>query len=254
MLAERAPRLYGALRKAADAAIRFRSRERREAFGELNPDRTIYIIRFRREKLGLMALYLNVLLRIKEASDRGMVPVVDLQNYPNTYLEQDLLHRVNSREHYFRHPSRFSLEEAYRSANVVLSDMETPVLGSPRSFYQSCLCGPRAGEYLSVARDRMGFADEFAEYFEGQLRNVFAPRSSGRVLGIVSRGTDLVGFEGHSVQPTLNELVSAARAPIKTYDISAVYVASDSDSALESIREELGRDVVFSFDQRRFDC
>jgi len=249
-LSNKHPHLYDFARNSVEPFIKYKGRERSVSFGELNPDSTFYLIRFRRQKLGLMALYINVLLRIDEGLRRGLIPIVDLQNYPNAYLDEDQLHKSNAWESYFCQPFEYQLEDVYSSKNVVLSNMETPLLGSPREFWESNLSSSNAFRWYDEAHKYMPLNESINKYIEEQYQQLFAGR--GKVLGIVSRGTDLIGFNGHSVQPSVQSLADKANFLVNELGYDSVYIASDSDVALKELAERI---VVptFSFSQRRFD-
>ena len=106
------------------------NRELHKSFGDENPDKTIYIIRCVNDKSGfyngpinnLMANYFYVLTHLRYARVNGYVPVVDQQNYP-VYNSADsaINGTMNAWEYYWKQPSDVSLDEAYRSRNVILS-------------------------------------------------------------------------------------------------------------------------------------
>lgn len=60
-----------------------------------------------------MFSYFNTILGgIAYADKKGYIPVVDMKNYPNTYLFSDEVGRVNAWEYYFEQPGGMSLEES----------------------------------------------------------------------------------------------------------------------------------------------
>lgn len=106
--------------------------ERKVCRGGKNPDKTFYVIRSRIDTWGLIACYNHVLGHIKLALEQGYIPVVDMQNYPNTYLDPGKLHQENAWEYYFYQPTGYTLEEAYRSCHVILMDGMPPKEAHPR--------------------------------------------------------------------------------------------------------------------------
>ena len=75
--------------------------ERKVCRGGKNPDKTFYVIRSRIDTWGLIACYNHVLGHIKLALEQGYIPVVDMQNYPNTYLDPGKLHQENAWELFY---------------------------------------------------------------------------------------------------------------------------------------------------------
>lgn len=90
--------------------------------GTLNPDKIFYVIQ-RYPGFGLFSNLAFVLNHIKIAKSLGFVPIVDMQNFPTIYNEKNkIFNTLNSWEYYFDQLSNFSLEEVYKSKNVILTD------------------------------------------------------------------------------------------------------------------------------------
>ena len=65
--------LYAILLKVNTYLRKYSSRERKKRFGNSNPEDTVYVIRIRRQTLGLMGYYMAVLGHLR-ISDGGGVP------------------------------------------------------------------------------------------------------------------------------------------------------------------------------------
>ena len=78
--------------------------EERKCYGKDNPDKTFYVVNSTSTKLGLYAYVLTFSGRINEALKKGYIPVIDLQNRKNTYLEDSEVGKVNAWEFYFEQP------------------------------------------------------------------------------------------------------------------------------------------------------
>ncbi len=75
--------------------------------------KTYYIIRRADPMVGLFSNYIVFAGHIRFALANGLLPVIDMRNFPNAYLEPKLLGKENAWEYYFRQPFDISLEEAY---------------------------------------------------------------------------------------------------------------------------------------------
>lgn len=80
---------------------------------------TYYIIRCSRGG-GLFYTYNQVAGHIRYALSKKYLPVVDMKNYPNSYLAPENLSKENAWEYYFEQPLGIDLEEAYNGKNVIL--------------------------------------------------------------------------------------------------------------------------------------
>ena len=57
------------------------------------------------------------------AYSMNFFPIVDMQNYPSVYNEKKkIFDTYNSWEYYFDQISNYSLEEVYKSKNIILTD------------------------------------------------------------------------------------------------------------------------------------
>ena len=101
---------------------RWKWRERRVSYGKENPDKTFYVIRRASCKVGLFSHVMTNMGLVKYALDRGYIPVIDMQNTKNTYLEPDQVGKVNAWEFYFEQPCGYSLRDIKKSKNVILSN------------------------------------------------------------------------------------------------------------------------------------
>ena len=124
---------------------------------------------------------------IRYALSKGWLPVVDMQNYPNTYLAPEKLGKENAWEYYFEQPSRIGLEEVYNFENVILSSVKPKMRpDSSMQFTDKALADYR----ILVKKGLLKVKDEIAEEVAAVRGKLFS--STDRVLGVKLRGTDYV--------------------------------------------------------------
>ena len=91
-------------------------------FGNLNSDKIFYVIQ-RTPGFGLFSNLSFVLNHIRIARDFGFIPIIDMENFPTIYNEKKkILNTLNSWEYYFEQITDISLDEVYRSKNVILTE------------------------------------------------------------------------------------------------------------------------------------
>lgn len=246
------PNFFERLKSAKGQIKDYRLREQKKSFGPKNPDKTIYIIRTDDSRTGLMCYFNNILGHIAYALERGWIPVVDMKNYPNTYLAPKLNGKTNSWEYYFEQPGTIGLDEAYESKNVVLSQCKHMHSATPRYLYYDIYKNPEiAATYYSIIACNMSLNPLTMEYMQRQKNKIF-PKNE-KVVGVVCRGTDLIGYINHSKQPTVLELCKITERIMAEYKCNYVFVASDEDRNIESFRDYFGRDTILVNDCVRFD-
>ena len=93
----------------------------RQVFGSKNKKIFFYVIK-RTPGAGFFSNLLYVICHLQYAHNKGMVPVVDMQNFPTYYNQKKNIKNLkNLWELYFNQVSDYSLKEVYQSKNVYFS-------------------------------------------------------------------------------------------------------------------------------------
>lgn len=235
------------LRIAKRKMIEFKMREVKKNFGSCNPDKQIYVIRRSDANCGLFSYFITVLGHLKTADEKGYVPVVDMQNYENTYLYQNELGKINSWEYYFEPVSEVTIEQAYNSKNVILSDS-----GIPRVIPEGT---------ISSLMNENGVMDAWRMLYKKYIRlkpevkaKMDEERSmliqpGERILGVICRGTDYTNFKpvGHWVQPDASVIIEKAEKCMDEWNCDKIFLATEDTDVYEEFKKAFpGRVIVNS--------
>lgn len=208
------------------------------------PDKTFYIIRRSGMKLGLFSYFNTHLARMDYAIQNGMIPVVDMQNFRNSYLEEDEYALVNAWEKYFEQPTEYSLKEAYSARRVMLShsgapgeapndgmDFFTDVDGNMTYWREQCRKYIRLQPHVKEA-----FEKEYVRLFNKQ----------DKVLGVLARGTDYVKLKPsqHPVQPSVAELLEKAKETMQVCGCNKLFLATEDKDIADIFAKEFGDKCV----------
>lgn len=231
--------------------IRHRHKDVIQKYGELNPDKVIYIITRDAENVGLMSYVSLAIGHINYAIKKGYYPVVDMQNYRNTYLEPDKFGKENSWEYYFKQPVGISLEEAYQSQNVIVSQgvpIDWPNDKREIVVYKKLIRNhwkDIAAKYVNVQQDVLDEVNKQCKYlFDEQ----------DRVLGVKLRGTDYIALrpKGHSRQPQIEDVIKKTKSVLKKYNCNKIYLSTEDQSIYQRYKEEFF-DIVVTSEQYFYD-
>lgn len=169
---------------------------------------TYYIIRgnYYHGGGGIFCYYNSFAGRIKYALEREFIPVIDMQNFPNIYLTDELFGKENAWEYYFRQPLGIGLKTAYNGENILMSDggylpfPQRPHAEVMRS-YDNKPAGFLAQWRMLVKLGLLKIKSEIQAEIDATYKKLFAPKD--RVLGVFLRGTDYVATRphGHSIPP-----------------------------------------------------
>lgn len=248
MLRKRFPFLYGLYLLLTQGKHDKSLAGERKSFGEKNADKTFFIIKINNQILGLMGIYNAVLGYVSFAKNKGMIPVVDLQNYNNGYLYKEEIGKVNAWEYYFEQPAGYSLPEVYQSKNVVIASGDSPREASPvvLNYYLQYQKG-KAKQYYKIINENLKIKDSIREAIEKEYAKLLAGK---RVIGVVKRGTDIINAPGHAIQPTLQEVIAKTRDMLVQWNCEYVFLASEEAAAVEGFKAAFGDKFLINQGER----
>jgi len=211
-------------------------REIKKSFGNLNSDKTFYIIRPRPGKVeGLMALFLDVIKQLDYADKQGYIPIVDFKNYETQYYEKG----KNAWEIYFKQVSQFSLEEVYKSKNVILSGLNV-LEKSPEYLNQKY-----DDISLTYARNLVSKYIKLNDTIENLVDKEIERLDIKNCLGLYLRGTDYVKMKpaGHPVQPTVHQAMDKVDEYLLSNTQKNIFLVTEDYEISTVIKEKYGSKV-----------
>ncbi|MGN0497182.1 MAG: hypothetical protein ACI4GW_13225 [Lachnospiraceae bacterium] len=215
------------------------------SYGDKNPDKTFYVMSKEiRIKNGLLSLAFSVLEQLVYVEEKGYIPVVDLQSYPNQYLEPDKLCKENAWEYYYEPLSSYSLDEVYSSKNVVLGYDDPCYQEDYSNNYNIKRMSELYKKYIHVRKDLLKKIDE--EY-------ILRMGAAQNVLGVLYRGTDMnaLKLEHHPIQPSISELICQSKRKYKEWACDKIFLSTEDEEAIRIFKNVFGKDVVYT-DQLRY--
>jgi hypothetical protein len=213
----------------------FQYRERKKSYGKLFPKKTFYIIRREPPGDGLFSNFHYVLGHIIYAIGGGYIPVVDMKNYLTYYNENAPINgSLNAWEYYFKQPTEYTLEEAYQSKHVILSQElyqndKVPMLFS---YYNDT---DKITYYHQIISKYLKFNDITIEAARKKRELLFSDKKN--ILGVMSRGTDYRFASGHNTVPTTNLLIEKTKLLFKDWKMEWVYLVTEENDVVNIFYE-----------------
>jgi len=210
------------------------------SFGEMNPDKTFYIIR-PTYSIGLFACVGRALAEQVYAEENGWIPVVDMQNYPNMYLAKDKLYQKNAWEFFFKKLADYTLKEVYSSKNVVLGDVR-----NARKL-NSWMHGSEQYKH-GLWKKIIKVEESFARELELEYHRLFDSVQGNKILGVLLRGTDYVSLqpEKHPVQPSAAEMIKIVSDKMEQWGDSFIYLSTEDASILRMFQRFFGTRLIYT--------
>jgi len=233
-----------------DKYTKFKWRERHVSYGKENSDKTFYVIRRATCKVGLFSFVMTNMGEVRYAIEHGYIPVIDMQNNPCTYLEDNEVGKVNAWELFFEQPCGYSLEDIKNSKNVILGDgliTDRNNYPKPEIVSDEVLLSEWKtwfDKFLNVKKDIM---EEFSEVYKSLYGYEFdADRGQESInkpiLGVLCRGTDYIRNhpKGHPVQPDISTALAKVKEYKEKFGCEYVYLATEDDDYYQAFRNEFG--------------
>lgn len=216
--------------------------EVKKCYGEENPNKKIYIIRLANPKAGMFSLLNTILEKTMYAIDKGYYPIVDMMNYPNSYLADDVLGHENAWDYYFDPimDGGISLESAYRSKNVILSSLYP----TEKNYFFDATLSLRS-ESLEYKKFRESFTGKIKIRGEliGRYDDIYDNLIAGKkVIGVLCRGTDYTALKpyAHPIQPTVSSIIGKVDEYLEKYDCTHIYLCTEDEGNVELFRKKYG--------------
>lgn len=217
--------------------------------GEKNPDDIFYVIRRDGSKLGLLSFFNTNLGHISYAIKNGYIPIVDMQNYENIYLEKNEVGQKNTWDFYFNQPygDKYSLSEVYESQHVIFSKT-TPIEPRPDDDLDFLL-NEYAYQYwhnlyCNYAKINDVIANEVDEFYQQKFNPITEKKES--ILGVYLRGTDYYSLRpnGHPIQPNIDEAIIEVKEAMDKWKCSFIYLVTEDKDIMEAMQKYFPNKII----------
>ena len=203
-----------------------------------------YIIRRIDTNVGLFSNYIVFAGHIKYALQNGWLPVIDMKNYPNVYLEPQQVGKINAWEYYFCQPLGITLDEAYNGDNVILSnDLPPDRPHDGMDFFNNInniLMEWRMLVKLGLLKVQPTIYQEFLH-----LYNLLFAKED-RVLGVLMRGTDYVALKppSHPIPPPVDVAMKTVQEMKDKWNCNKIFLATEDQNIVSDFKERFGNTCI----------
>lgn len=213
-------------------------RERKVSYGEANQNKTFFVVRRASCKIGLFSHVMTNIGLVDYAVRKGYIPVIDMQNTGNTYLESEQVGNVNAWEFYFKQPMGYGLKDIADSKNIILSD---GLITEKNDYPDICVVKEedKLLRWRKVFQNYLKIEDKLLHEFELEKEKLFG---NNRILGVLARGTDYVNLRPHNhpVQPTAAQIIDKAKKIMDRYSCIYIFLATEDKGIYEVMKNQFG--------------
>lgn len=214
----------------------FKMPQQYKCFGDNNPDKTFYVIRLYPSVSGILTNYNSVLNYLIFAEQNNWIPIVDMENYKVSNSQNHLINNTNNAwEYYFNQPSNYSLQDVYKSKNVILS----------KGFisFDNITSSDTMLLYQRLAKKIM-FNSQTLEIIKKKIKEKSEFNSNKKFLGVAVRGTEYLKAKHHSKQMPVEQLIDLAIKRKIVWGLDGIFVTTEEEKTIELFKIKIP-DITF---------
>ena len=215
------------------------------SYGNKNPNKVFYIIR-RSPGAGLFSNLIYVLNHLDIAYKHNFIPIIDMENYPTIYNERKSINGTkNSWLYYFEPVSKYSIEDVYKSKNVILSKNRFYGVFSHKIYNKKNLL--KLSKNIVIKKNIKSKADNF-------IRNT--QLNKYKTLGIHYRGTSYKDSANHPFPPTYKQLVKKIDSLVVKNKFDKIFFSTEDKGMFDQIAKKYKNKIFFynSFRSKKDDA
>ena len=208
-----------------------------KSFGNKNPRKIFYVIQ--RSPGGGMFSNLNyVIHHLLIAEKFGFIPIVDMSNYYTLYNEKKPIKRTNnSWEYYFEPVTKYSLDEIYKSKNVIITDGRTRGNTFFDGFQNLNIEHRKVfNKYIKIKKNLILEKDKF---YKKNFKNQ-------KILGVHFRGTDYKNRERHPLPATKKQIMTIIDDLNLKYKYDKIFLVTEEKKYLYFLKNRYKNLIHFS--------
>ena len=228
--------------------IYFNFRETKKHFGELNKDKTFYIIRKTEPGSGLMSEWMFVLDHLIKAKKRGVVPFVELSINRFCGEKNQDFELKNVWEYYWEQPSKYRMAEIYQSKNIILSQ------GWPNHNFVTinALSDIKRLKEFCDASKSVPLKNEVITHINKVMPSAFF-NDNKKIIGVNFRGSGFTinQLSEHAIQPDVSRMLDLTSHQLKKWNADTIYIKAEEQYVIDLFKKEFGEIVIHS-NNRRF--
>tara|TARA_B100000963_G_C22575799_1_gene648358 strand:- start:130 stop:1200 length:1071 start_codon:yes stop_codon:yes gene_type:complete len=203
------------------------------SFGDLNKDKIFYVIK-RTPGTGMFSNITFILNHLKICNKFDFVPIIDMENFHTIYNEKNnVRNNKNAWNYYFENLNKFTLNEVYKSKNVLITD---------NKFFDFFSNGiERDMELPKLLRNKI----IINKYLQKSYLKILTKFDDKNILGIHFRGTSYKRSAGHPLPATKKQMYNITKKILKKNHIDKIFLVTEEKNYLDFFIKKFGDKVIY---------
>ena len=195
--------------------------------GYKDKDKVFYIVRRRKEYVGLFSNFIVFVNSVKKAIECGYIPIIDMKSNFNIYLKENEVGYINSWETFFEQPMGYTLDDIKHSRNIIVGS------GDPSDIfpYNDVDWMMNSEGEISAYKEIVHKYFHYSKHAQEEIENGFNAliNENDKVLGVLLRGTDYTHTKpsGHPVQPTIDQMFQKIDEIVMKYNCNKIFIGTE---------------------------
>ena len=203
-----------------------------KSFGELNEDKIFYVIK-RSPGTGLFSNVTFVLNHLKICEKNNFIPVIDMDNFKTIYNEKKKIKNTNNAwEYYFEKLNKFSLEEVYKSKNVLIT--------SDKFFHFFTYNIDLDDQMIKLLQTQIKINKILFKTYK-RISKIFKGK---KILGIHFRGTSYKRSPGHPFPATKRQMLEITENLVKNEKIDKIFLVTEEQNYLDFFEKKFSNKII----------
>ena len=203
------------------------------SFGELNTDKIFYVIK-RTPGTGMFSNMTFVLNHLKICKKFNFIPVIDMENFPTIYNEEKACkNNKNAWNYYFESLNQISLDEVYKSKNVLITNNKF----FPFFSYNI----DKDKELSELLRNEI----KLNKYLKRIYYKIYKNFKNKNILGIHFRGTSYKRSAGHPLPATKSQMEVITNKFLNKKNIDYIFLVTEEKNYLDFFKKKYGDKLLY---------
>lgn len=200
-----------------------------------------YYIIYRSELgAGFFSNYFWVMGHVVFAEEMGYIPVVDMENYPTLYSEEEMIGDTNNAwNYYFENIGNIGLDEAYASGRYVMGRDKylTKYAEKYSMFPYRYPSEQMIAYYAPIIKKNLRIKESLVDEYKREW--IEKTSDSNNILGIHIRGADMKNNLGHPMPATVARYIQSTHEMLEKHpEINRIFLATDENEVKEAYERE----------------
>ena len=209
--------------------------------GNKNKNKTFYVIN-RSPGAGFFSNLTFILNYIEYAKKKKFIPIIDMQNFPSIYNEQEkIFDSLNSWDYFFEKINKYKLSEVYKSKKVIFSSNYLK-----KNMYVDISDNQNFNKIKKIIKIKKIYYNEVKKFLKKKLKK------KEKIIGVHLRGTTYKIAKNHPFPVPKKMMLNILNQIVKREKADKIFLCTEEKNYYDYFKQKL-KNKVITFNSFRSD-